>query len=170
MKHDFLASRQVSVRRSNLKLVKAPSLGDQDLHEQKNSIPARFPSIPDQHFGLQSKQRHYFIERITALIEDNIDDEDYRITELCRDAGVSRSQLHRNIKKFTNSSTSEFINSIRLQHAKMMLVRTDLNISQIAYAAGFNDPKYFSRLFKSVFQFSPRVFRKNVNSLIHLRE
>ncbi len=89
-----------------------------------------------------------------------MEDEDFGILELCREAGMSRTQLHRKIKALTNRSTSSFIRSIRLVRAKKLLVETDLNISQIAYEVGFKDPKYFSRTYAEEFGESPKEMRK----------
>ncbi|MCB0565758.1 MAG: helix-turn-helix transcriptional regulator [Phaeodactylibacter sp.] len=101
-----------------------------------------------------------FIARITELIEANIDDDEYTICRLCREAGTSRSQLHKKLKKWTGLSTSHFIHSIRLRKAKALLVDTGLNISEVAYEVGFKDRQYFSRVFTRALGQSPREFRK----------
>jgi len=107
-----------------------------------------------------SVRKNYFLERITNLIKENIDDENYGIQELCRDAGVSRAQLHRKIKQATSYSTTRYINGIRLSQAKVLLLQTDLNITQIAFEVGYYDQRYFSRLFLKIYRQSPRDFRK----------
>lgn len=153
------------LRHSNLKLVKAPSLSKLSAQPAETKVTSlQTESVKGQ--NVQPQQRNYFLERITALIEENLDNEDFRITELCRSAGISRAQLHRNIKKFANVSTTEFINGIRLQHARALLLQTDLNIGQIAFAVGYKDRAYFSRLFSQVFQISPRALRKTAISLV----
>ena len=103
-----------------------------------------------------------FVEGITNLIEANIDNADYGICQLCKDAGTSRSQLHRKLIKYTNLSTSHFIRAIRLKKARALLLCTDLNITQIAYEVGFREVTYFSRLFSKAYGQAPRVFRKCV--------
>lgn len=153
------------LRHSNLKLVKAPSINKLSVQPQEAKVTSLETEAVQGH-NFQPLQRSYFLERITALIEDNLDNEDFRITELCRSAGISRAQLHRNIKKFANVSTTEFINGIRLKHARIMLLQTDLNIGQIAFAVGYKDRAYFSRLFSQVFQISPRALRKTAISLV----
>lgn len=101
-----------------------------------------------------------FVERITSLIEENMDDETYGIDQLCQDAGASRSQLHTKLKKWTGLSTSHFIRSIKLRRAKYLLVQTDLNITQVAFEIGFHDPCYLTRVFSDSFGISPKNFRK----------
>lgn len=101
-----------------------------------------------------------FVDHITALIERNMDDETYGIDELCRDAGASRSQLYNKLKKWTGLSTSHFVRSIKLRRAKHLLVKTDLNITQVAFEIGFRDPCYLTRVFNESFGISPKNFRK----------
>ncbi len=102
-----------------------------------------------------------FLERLTELIQANIDDETYGITELCRDVGASRTQIHNKVKKSTGLSTSKFVRFIKLRKAKVLLLKTDLNITQVAFEVGFRDPHYFSRVFHDSFGMCPRDFRKS---------
>lgn len=108
------------------------------------------------------KRDSLFVRQITELIEANLQDEEYGITQLCKDFGISRAQLHRNLVTHTGLSASRYIQSIRLQKAIDLLRSSDLNISEVAYEVGFNDPKYFSRLFTKEFKQSPRDFRKKL--------
>lgn len=101
-----------------------------------------------------------FITRIREEIEKNIDDEFFGITELCQSIGMSRAQLHRKLKALTGKSTSHYVRSIRLHHAKAILLKTDLNIAQVAFEVGFSDPKYFSRVFNEEFGQTPKAFRE----------
>lgn len=105
------------------------------------------------------RKKSHFVERITALIEAHMDDETYGIEDLCRDAGASRTQIHHKLKKWTGLSTSHFIRSIRLQRAKYLLVHTDFNITQVAFAVGFQDPSYFARVFHDSFNITPKKFQ-----------
>lgn len=108
------------------------------------------------------KRDSLFVRQITELIEANLSDEEYGITQLCKDFGISRAQLHRNLVAHTGLSASRYIQSIRLRKAIDLLSSSDLNISEVAYEVGFNDPKYFSRLFTKEFKQSPRDFRKKL--------
>lgn len=101
-----------------------------------------------------------FMVSLRERIMSNLGDEQFGIYELCRDVGTSRSQLHRKIKALTGLSTSHFIRKIRLNEARKMLLRTHLNISEVAYEVGFRDPKYFSRTFSEEFGESPKNLRQ----------
>lgn len=104
--------------------------------------------------------RSLFVERLTQLIEDNITDENYSIDCLCRDAGAGRTTIHNQLKRWTGLSTSRFIRRIRLKKAKIILLTTDLNITQVAFEVGFRDSHYFTRVFSQSFGLSPKAFRR----------
>jgi YesN/AraC family two-component response regulator len=101
-----------------------------------------------------------FLKKIISLIEDNIDDTSFDSQLLALTVGMSDSQLYRKLKALTGKSTAVFIRSIRLHNAKELLSGTSLNVSEIAYETGFNDPAWFSRVFKEEFGESPVSFRK----------
>ncbi|MCB0548674.1 MAG: response regulator [Phaeodactylibacter sp.] len=105
------------------------------------------------------RQESQFVLKLRAIVEANMEDENFGIIELCREAGLSRPQLHRKVKALTGRSTSSFVRSIRLHRAKELLVNSDLNISQVAFEVGFRDPKYFSRTFQEEFGKSPNESR-----------
>ncbi|GAL69617.1 DNA-binding response regulator [Jejuia pallidilutea] len=73
---------------------------------------------------------------------------------------MSDSQLYRKLKAISNTSTAVFIRKVRLEKSKDFLKTSDLSISEIAYAVGFNDPNWFSKAFKEEFKESPSGFRK----------
>ena len=62
-----------------------------------------------------------FLNRVTGIIEKNITDEQFGVSELASDIGMSRSNLLRKIKKITGLSVSQFISQVRLQHAMELL-------------------------------------------------
>ena len=105
-------------------------------------------------------QEDEFMLKVRKAVEDNLDDEDFGIMQLCRAVNLSRAQLHNKIKALTGRSTSNYIRTIRLHHAKELLRNPNLNISQVAYEVGFRDPKYFSRTFAEEFGKLPNEMRK----------
>lgn len=141
--------KELFVRLNNLLKIR------QRLQERYSSLEVLEPT---QEIALQ--QEDEFITKVRDAIEENLDDETFGIAELCKAVAISRAQLHRKMKALTNRSTSQYIRSIKLVKAKQLLETTDLNISQVAFEVGFNDPKYFSRTFSEEFGFSPTSMRK----------
>ena len=101
-----------------------------------------------------------FYSKIVGLIEDNLANEEFSVEELAEKAGMSRSMLHRKLKKLTGKSATDLITEIRLERGKELLETSDYTSSEIAYKVGFNSPSYFTKVFKKLFQISPGEFRK----------
>lgn len=98
---------------------------------------------------------------VFELIDQNFTNDDFTIQHICENAGISRMNLHRKIKKRSGKSTSEYIRDLRLEKAMDLLKNDpDLNIAEIAFEVGFKDPNYFTRLFKEVYGKPPSSFQK----------
>lgn len=80
---------------------------------------------------------------------------------LSRMANMSQSSLRRLFKEHTGKSPGDFVKELRLVTAARRLLVSDERVSAIAYEVGFDDPNYFSRLFKENFGVSPQVYRRS---------
>lgn len=105
-----------------------------------------------------------FLQKAIKMVEKNMADFDFSHEQLTDMLNISKSTFYRKIKSLTGLSPSEFIRNIRLKHACIMLKNQTGNISDISYAVGFNDPKYFSTTFKAEFGVSPREYVKNIQA------
>lgn len=101
-----------------------------------------------------------FLENAVAIIEEHIAVTDFNLDLLSSRLNMSKSSLYRKIKSLTGLSPVEFTKNIRLKHACQMLAGQAGNISDIAYAVGFADPKYFTSCFKAEFGLTPTEFIK----------
>ncbi|MEO1415038.1 MAG: response regulator [Bacteroidota bacterium] len=109
----------------------------------------------------QIQMEDAFIIQARALIIKHLDDSNYRGDALMKAMGLSRTNLHRKLKALTGLSSSRFIRKVRVEEAcKMMLEDPNLRVSEIAYATGFSDPKYFNRVFSEYKGLSPSEWRK----------
>ncbi|CAN0605842.1 unnamed protein product, partial [Ectocarpus sp. 12 AP-2014] len=81
------------------------------------------------------------------------------VNELAKLCNMSLSSFKRAFKTFFNDSPNNYINTKKIEKAKELLQVSELNISDIAYEIGFNDPQYFTRLFKKRIGLSPSEFR-----------
>lgn len=100
-----------------------------------------------------------FIDRVISLIEDNIGNTDFDIDFLCREMAMSRSTLYRKFPEITGQKPTEFIRSIRLKKAAIMIKESRYSISEIANMCGFASPSYFNRRFKEMFGVAPTDYR-----------
>ena len=98
-----------------------------------------------------------FLHQALELLESHYADEEYSIELMAQSLYMSRSQLFRKIKTLTGKSPSAFLRTFRLNKAKKILAQhPDKNISEVAYATGFNSPKYFSNVFLEEFGHRPK--------------
>lgn len=112
-------------------------------------------------FSIQSTTQatDTFMQQVAKIISAEIDNEDLSVEALAKQLHLSRVQLFRKIKALTGITPTLFIRQIRLQHAQKLLRESDQSISEIAYASGFKDPGYFSRVYKEQFGHSPSEIR-----------
>lgn len=101
-----------------------------------------------------------FISKAICIVEEQIDNPDFDFDLFVDEIGVTRSTLYRKIKTMTGLTTSDFVKNIRLKKACSILKKDISNIAEVAYAVGFNDPKYFSKCFKKEFGITPREYIK----------
>ena len=96
-----------------------------------------------------------FLKKVTAIIEENISNEQFGVSELAAKVGMSRSNLLRKIKSLTNLSVSVFIRQVRLKNAMEMLKDEALNVNEVSYRVGFSSTSYFIKCFREHYGFSP---------------
>ena len=99
------------------------------------------------------------LKRIMKFIEENIANADIGVGDLAAAAAVSRSGLQRKLKQTMGITPQELLSEARIKRACQLLRQTDKPVAEIAYACGFNDPKYFSRCFKQSTGKSPSEYK-----------
>jgi YesN/AraC family two-component response regulator len=99
-----------------------------------------------------------FIEKLLKYVNDNIEEDNLNIINIADEFSMSRSTFFRKVKIITGTTCKEFTDSVRLKKATALLLESDLNISEIAYAVGHSNPQYFSKWFKSHCKMSPSEY------------
>lgn len=99
-----------------------------------------------------------FLERVQNVLEQKLTESSFSIQEFSKAVGMSRMQLHRKLKALTGLSASEFVRSQRLKLAAELLKKSNVNVSQIGYQVGFNDPSYFTKCFREAYGASPTEY------------
>jgi len=99
-----------------------------------------------------------FIMKAMELVEVNISNSDFSVQELSRELAVSRGQLYKKTLELTGKTPIEFIRSIRIKRAAALLERSQLNVAEVAYKVGFNNPKYFTKYFKMEYKMLPSKY------------
>jgi ligand-binding sensor domain-containing protein/signal transduction histidine kinase/DNA-binding response OmpR family regulator len=98
------------------------------------------------------------LKKAFKIVEDNISNEEFDIPFFSSELGVSRTMLFLKIKAWTNFTPNEFIHEVRLKRAAFLLEQNKLNVSEISYKVGFNNPKYFSRCFQKKYGKTPSQY------------
>ena len=104
-----------------------------------------------------------FVQKLRKLIEDRMDDFDLKVQDLCALLNLSHSQLHRKLIAVTGLSPNRFIRQIRLERARQLLLDPSRSVTSIAFDTGFQDPDYFSRVFRQNFGRTPTDYRQANN-------
>ena len=109
------------------------------------------------------KNTRPLMERVMEIMEQHYMDSDFGVQEFCDALGMSRSVASKHLNAEAGLPVGQFIRNYRLNMAKELLSSKtgNRNITEIAYAVGFNDPKYFTRCFTKMFGVSPSTFGNN---------
>lgn len=106
-----------------------------------------------------------FLQEVMIYLEENLTNSKLSVEELSRHVGMSRSTLYNKILELTGETPVEFIRSVKLDKAAILLEKSEQNVAQIAYSVGFSTPNYFAKSFKAKFNMLPSEFihkmRKN---------
>lgn len=101
-----------------------------------------------------------FITKAVKLVEENLSNADFTVEELSSEMAMSRMYLYKKLLSLTGKTPVEFIRIIRMRRAASLLEKSQLTVSEIAYQVGFNNPKYFAKLFREEFKVLPTEYRK----------
>lgn len=102
-----------------------------------------------------------FMMKVKRILEKNLDDHEFGISQLCRELAIGRTQLYRKFSHLSNQSITNYFKLLRLLKAREFLANPEVNISQVAFDAGFKNLSHFSREFNRQFGKSPSEFRKD---------
>ena len=103
-------------------------------------------------------QDEKFLSNIIRLIEDHLSDADLNVNALCELSGISNKQIYRKIKQLTGMSPVEYIKSIRMKKAAMLLQQKKFTVAEVMYMVGFSNHSYFSKCFQAEFGKTPRQY------------
>ncbi len=101
-----------------------------------------------------------FIEKITAITEENISNCHFGVEELAREMGISTASLYRKIHALTTKSPIHFIKEIRLRKALELMKQEGMTAAEVSYQTGFNSPAYFTNCFHEYYGYPPGEVKK----------
>lgn len=110
------------------------------------------------------KNNNRFLNKAISVIESKLSDASISADHFASEMNVSKSTLYRKIVSATGVSPCDFIRNIRIKKAKQLLEKNKSNISEVAFAVGFNDTKYFSRCFKAEHGVTPQIYKVQIKA------
>ncbi|MCE7067109.1 hybrid sensor histidine kinase/response regulator transcription factor [Dyadobacter sp. CY326] len=107
---------------------------------------------------MESSQEKLLKDMLT-YIEANLHTAQLSVENLSKHVGMSRGTLYSKVLEMSGQTPIEFIRSIKLEKAALLLENSDLSISQISYMTGFTAPNYFAKSFKAKFNMLPTEYK-----------
>lgn len=126
--------------------------------QQENKMQQRIFEILTEDDPLTTNNDK-LVKKALEIIKRELQDPSFNVETLVEHLGISRVKCYRIFKDALNQSPSDVITSFRLQKAEILLKTKKLNISEISFECGYNDPKYFGRSFKKYFGKSPKEYK-----------
>jgi AraC family carnitine catabolism transcriptional activator len=109
------------------------------------------------------------VEQAQAIMREHID-EPLSCREIARRVGLSLRQIERRFRQELRCSVLQRYRLIRMTKAHQLLQQTELSVTEVAFACGFASPEYFCRLYRSMFDCSPREDRRQSTTAPVLRQ
>lgn len=125
-------------------------------------VGAREASV-DQKISLQSRygMRNPHIARAIEIMRNTLE-EPVSPTEIAQQLGISVRQLERLFGRHFNTSPSRYYVELRLDRARNLLLQTEMSVSEIAIASGFQSVGHFTRLYRKFFGTTPSAQRGRI--------
>ncbi|MEC0370950.1 response regulator [Paenibacillus chibensis] len=111
----------------------------------------------------QHSRENHIIHDIARYLENHYA-EDISLQDMAARFFLSREYISRRFKQEFGVNISDFLASVRIEKAKLLLLNPQLRISQVAEMVGYQDEKYFSKVFKKQEGRTPNEYRKEQSS------
>lgn len=138
---------------------------DKNKEEKKDSSQPKERAIPKGELGdfeMTASDRK-FLADVDKYIKDMMGDPDTSVESMSAHLCMSRVQLYKRMVSLTGTTPSEYLRAKRIKRAEELIHSDELNISEIAYTVGFNNPRYFSKYFQEAYGLTPSQYKKKLN-------
>ncbi len=130
---------------------------------QRDLWKKRFASVApaSQPLSAGSPTNHkadQFLERLSKIIRDHLQDSTFGVPELAVEVNLSGRQLTRKMSAICDLTPNQLIRHLRIERAKELLLQEDKNISEVSWEVGFSSAQYFATVFKKEVGVSPKIF------------
>jgi len=115
--------------------------------------------------GSSRSQDEIFLEKLVGLVENNLSNPEFKLEDLSQDLNMSYSAIYRKFQALTGKKIVDFVRTMRLKKAAILIADCNYSVSEAAFLVGFNDPKYFSKCFKKEFGKNPRRLKGRIDGI-----
>ncbi|WP_374163722.1 response regulator [Arcticibacter sp. MXS-1] len=98
------------------------------------------------------------LNKVIRYIDENLTNPQLSVEILAKELGMSRGSLYTKMLELTGETPVEFIRSVKLDRAAVLLEKSDMNVAQVSYSVGFATPNYFARSFRNRFNMQPSEY------------
>lgn len=109
----------------------------------------------------KEQKEHWMIEKVQNYMEQNFRDK-ISLQDMAEIVSVTPWYLERVFKKYTGDSLNQYLIHLKLGYAQNLFRDTSKSIAQVAEEVGYDNPSYFSQLFKKKFGVTPGAYRKKL--------
>lgn len=141
------------------------SILDKDKEGKKDPSQPKERVIPKGELGdfeMTASDRK-FLADVDKYIKDMMGDPDTSVESMSAHLCMSRVQLYKRMVSLTGTTPSEYLRAKRIKRAEELIHSDELNISEIAYTVGFNNPRYFTKYFQEAYGLTPSQYKKKLN-------
>jgi|GEM_PF-1219086 len=129
-----------------------------DLSELKNDITL----LMNKFFGMSHMEEGTLINRIQQYMMEHYA-EDLSLSKIAQEHYLNPSYLSQLFKNKTGKNISRFLEEIRVEKAKELLSNLSVSVVDVAFLVGYNDARYFSKVFKKNTGMQPSVYQERNN-------
>lgn len=131
------------------------------LLNQREILRQKFGKVPQEIRSamLRNEQDSLFVKRLDSIVYSRLGEQDLSVDKVAGLLHLRRTIFYKKVRGTTGYTPNEYIRVIRLRKAAELLKEGEKNVSEVAYAVGFDNPYYFSKCFKEQFGMPPSQYR-----------
>lgn len=119
--------------------------------------------IKTDNFNIVKNEDFVFSFQLYNILENKIDQPDFKCDDFNQLLGLSKSQTYRKIKKLTSIAPNQLIQEYRLRKSLTYLKNNSKTIAETAFDLGFNSPTYFTKVFRKRYKITPTDYTRISN-------
>lgn len=132
-------------------------VANKELLVRKASL-SRDEDVRQEEVTMKETPDEKFLAGITNLIEEHLEDSALNVQKLAELSGLNEKQVYRKLKLLTGNTAVDYIKSIRLKKAAMLLVQKKFTVNEVMYMVGFSSPSYFAKCFSDKYGKTPKAY------------